>query len=190
MSPQQTNQQITLLALQIASEQGLDNLSLSDLAEAAGIRKATLYSHFVSKEALVDAMYHLIDSFSGAESVSLSGEAETVLQTTVRHWVAAYTTTPMRWAWRVVFQMRFTDPRAASRARAIHNMFLAQTQAVLETLSDMGRLDIPDLDLATTLFASAAESFIDEENITENDQEDWQLSRMVSRFCRTFMPRQ
>lgn len=189
MHTTQTREQVILLTLRLASEKGLASVSLSDIAKATHITKASLYSHFSSKEEIIDEMYRLMDTFKGNDMIGLSGSAEEVLQKTVRHWVAAYTTVPMRWAYRIVFQMRFTDQRAAKRAKAILNMFQAQTQAVLETLSDTGRLDIPDLDLATTLFSCAAASFVDEENITEKDEDDWALSRMVQQFCRVFAPR-
>jgi len=186
MHTTQTRTQLALMLLRLSSERGLASVSLSDLADAMKLKKASIYSHFASKEELVGEMYRLMDTFHGGDSISLEGEAEEVLERVVRHWVTVYTTEPMDQVYRVVFQLQYTDERARFRAKAIKNMFKAQTQVVLETLSDSGRLDIPDLDLATTLFSSAVASFIDEEIAEGNDENDWAISRMVSQFCKVF----
>lgn len=43
--------------LELASEKGLGNVSLSQTAKNAGIQKFSLYSHFSSKEELIDGLY-------------------------------------------------------------------------------------------------------------------------------------
>ena len=51
-----TKQEILDAALQLFSVQGYEATSISQLAEAVGIRKASLYSHFESKQAILDAL--------------------------------------------------------------------------------------------------------------------------------------
>ena len=51
-----TKQAILDAALELFSEKGFEATSISMIAEAVGIRKASLYSHFASKQAILDAL--------------------------------------------------------------------------------------------------------------------------------------
>ena len=51
-----TKQEILDAALELFSVQGYEATSISQLAEAVGIRKASLYSHYESKQAILDAL--------------------------------------------------------------------------------------------------------------------------------------
>ena len=51
-----TKQKILEAALELFSVQGYKATSISQLAEAVGIRKASLYSHFENKQAILDAL--------------------------------------------------------------------------------------------------------------------------------------
>lgn len=50
---EQTKQRITAVALQLFAERGFDAVTVSEIAEAAEVAKATLFSYFPSKESLV-----------------------------------------------------------------------------------------------------------------------------------------
>ena len=51
-----TKQKILEAALELFSVQGYEATSISQLAKAVGIRKASLYSHFENKQAILDAL--------------------------------------------------------------------------------------------------------------------------------------
>ena len=51
-----TKQEILNAALDLFSVRGYEGTSLSMIAEAVGIRKASLYSHFENKQAILDAL--------------------------------------------------------------------------------------------------------------------------------------
>ncbi len=51
-----TKQEILNVALDLFSTQGYEATSVSQIAEAVGIRKASLYSHFTSKQEILDAL--------------------------------------------------------------------------------------------------------------------------------------
>ena len=51
-----TKNEILDAALQLFSVQGYDATSISQIADAVGIRKASLYSHFASKQAILDTL--------------------------------------------------------------------------------------------------------------------------------------
>ena len=51
-----TKQQILEASLDLFSVQGFEATSISQIAQAVGIRKASLYSHFENKQAILDAL--------------------------------------------------------------------------------------------------------------------------------------
>ena len=51
-----TRQEILEASLELFSFQGFEATSISQIADAVGIRKASLYSHFESKQAILDAL--------------------------------------------------------------------------------------------------------------------------------------
>lgn len=79
-----TKQEILDAALDLFSVKGFEATSLSMLAEAVGIRKASLYSHFENKQAILDALVdqvltqyreHSIFSRAGREAPALTPDA-------------------------------------------------------------------------------------------------------------------
>ena len=52
-----TKNEILSSILPLASKEGLRNISLSKIAENAGIAKSTLYSHFTSKDHMIKELY-------------------------------------------------------------------------------------------------------------------------------------
>ena len=51
-----TKQEILKASLELFSVQGFEATSISQIADAVGIRKASLYSHFDSKQAILNAI--------------------------------------------------------------------------------------------------------------------------------------
>ena len=56
MDRRNTKHEILEVALELFSVQGFEATSISQIADAVGIRKASLYSHFESKQAILDAL--------------------------------------------------------------------------------------------------------------------------------------
>ena len=55
-----TKQEILDAALELFSVKGYEATSLSMIADAVGIRKASLYSHYESKQAILDALINVL----------------------------------------------------------------------------------------------------------------------------------
>lgn len=59
-----TNQEILDAALELFSVQGYEATSVSQIAEAVGIRKASLYSHFAGKQDILDSLLrNILDQY-------------------------------------------------------------------------------------------------------------------------------
>ena len=49
-----------MATLELAANKGLGNVSMNMIADKVGIKKTSLYNHFVSKEELVEVMYQFL----------------------------------------------------------------------------------------------------------------------------------
>ena len=74
MEKSSTREEILEIALDLFSVNGYEATSISQIADAVGIRKASLYSHFGSKQEIMDSVMEMV--LSGfEESPMLSGAA-------------------------------------------------------------------------------------------------------------------
>ena len=64
-----TKQEILEASLDLFSVQGFEATSISQIASAVGIRKASLYSHFESKQAILDAIVKVVLDSYAAHSI-------------------------------------------------------------------------------------------------------------------------
>lgn len=64
-----TKKEILEAALELFSVQGFEATSISQIASAVGIRKASLYSHFESKQAILDELVKEVLEQYGAHSI-------------------------------------------------------------------------------------------------------------------------
>ena len=64
-----TKQKILDASLELFSVQGFEATSISQIANAVGIRKASLYSHFENKQAILDALVKDVLEQYGAHSI-------------------------------------------------------------------------------------------------------------------------
>ena len=64
-----TKQEILEASLELFSAQGFEATSISQIAGAVGIRKASLYSHFENKQAILDALVKEVLEQYGAHSI-------------------------------------------------------------------------------------------------------------------------
>ena len=64
-----TKQAILEASLELFSVQGFEATSISQIADAVGIRKASLYSHFDSKQAILDAIVKEVLQQYGEHSI-------------------------------------------------------------------------------------------------------------------------
>lgn len=71
-----TKQEILEAALDLFSVQGFEATSISQIADAVGIRKASLYSHFKSKQAILDALVKDILQQYGEHSIFAGADWE------------------------------------------------------------------------------------------------------------------
>ncbi|SDA22954.1 transcriptional regulator, TetR family [Ruminococcus sp. YE71] len=155
-------EQIILATLELAAENGLGGVSMSQIADRLGIRKPSLYNHFKSKEEIISAMYHFLRERSrsqvSAAAVDL-GElvrdrsAEEVLSFTVANYNRLNEQPEMMSFYKVIYSQRSLDPIAAQiMAEETEKMLLA-TKNLFYALKAHGKITVEDVDTAAESFA-------------------------------------
>ena len=71
-----TKQEILEVALDLFSTQGYEATSVAQIAGAVGIRKASLYSHFASKQGILDALVREVLEQYGRHSIFAQADWE------------------------------------------------------------------------------------------------------------------
>lgn len=155
-------EQIILAALELAAENGLGNVSMSQIADKLGIRKPSLYNHFKSKEDIINAMYHFLRERSRLQlspaamdlgELVKSRSAEEVLLFTVTNYNKLNEQPDMMIFYKFIYSQRSLDPAAAQiMAEETEKMLLA-TKSLFYALKAHGKITVQDVDAAAESFA-------------------------------------
>ena len=163
-------EEIILVTLELAAENGLSNVSMAQIAEKMGIRKPSLYNHFKSKEEIIAAMYQYLREKS-KEQLSLTdidyGEfikdksMEEALTQSVSNYSSISTESKMFSFYKVIYSERAVNPTAAQiMAEETKRMILA-TKSLFYALQVHKKICIRDIDMAATSFAMTVHAIMD-----------------------------
>ncbi len=186
-----TKERIILATLDLAAEHGLKSLSMSQIAEAVGIKKPSLYNHFDSKETLIKEMYEYIREQSKANTLTnlpdISNEtAYDILCLYVHSYSQMVSSGPLFNLYKVIYSERTTNSDAARILIEETNKMIAATKMLLRELVNQDKLDIEDIENASLSFAMTIHSLIDYEldcaQIDEQFDES-QIQNYIKWFC-------
>lgn len=163
-------EEILLVTLELAAENGLSNVSMAQIAEKIGIRKPSLYNHFKSKEEIIEAMYQYFRDKS-KETLSLTdidyGEfvkdksIEEALRQSVSNYMNMNSGGKMLLFYKVFYSERAINPNAAKiMAEETRRMIIA-TKNLFYALQAHGKISLDGVDMAATSFAMTIHSMMD-----------------------------
>ena len=180
-----TREEILEKAGNIIRDEGYDMLTISTLAESLGVKKASLYYHFSSKDEMIDALY---ESFSQkllhmGFRMDFSKSAIEILTETFAHWKSIFVSPALSSGLSLVDQRKEIDERAFEINNSLELMFRAQSDAVMENLVSRGQFRNVDAKILGELFASASIVRLQSERSEEEDEEF--LSSFSSLFSAT-----
>ncbi len=176
-----TKTDIILKASLIIACEGYDRLTMSTLADALKIKKASIYYHFKSKEEIIEALYDYFekDCLHLGFSIDLSKEPEEILSTALSHWMAIFEDRERGNFISLIEQRKEIDGRAAELSHRFFLMLQGQSEAIMENLAEKRRLKTNNPKLLSTLFALSIHSAL------INESAD--ASTLLSDFCYTFL---
>ncbi len=123
-------------ALDIIAFDGLDKLSMQSLAKKVGMNKSSFYHWFRSKEEIIDMIFtegHRKLMSKGFRLI-LEGSAEEILSAAAARWQDIFTDDGILPYLRMIYALRFSDPRAEEEARAIRLMIESQINVMMASL--------------------------------------------------------
>ena len=165
-----TKERIITAALELAAQNGLGSVTMSQIADKLGIKKPSLYNHFESKEAIIEGMYHYLRDKS-KEQMSIgqidygelvkSRSAEEVLTMSVTNYIGMTGQEELMSFYKVIYSQRSVDPVAAGiMADETKRMILA-TKNLFYALHAHGKLKAADIDTAALSFAMTVHAMMD-----------------------------
>ena len=163
------DQDILIKTLELASSRGLRSLSLSDIAKECGISKATLYSHFESKEDLIERLYLFLrekakerNNIPPVDYNALFKDRtlKEILRTVTSSYSSMVHDKDLNAFYRVVLSEKSFSPIAASIYTEETNTMLLATRNLFYALSSKGLAHFSDVDNEAMVFAFTFHSIL------------------------------
>ena len=156
------DQDILIKTLELASSRGLRSLSLSDIAKECGISKSTLYSHFESKEDLIERLYLFLREKAKERNnippvdynaLFRNKTLKEILRTVTSSYSSMVQDKDLNAFYRVVLSEKSFSPIAAAIYTEETNTMLLATRNLFYALSSKGLAHFTDIDNEAMVFA-------------------------------------
>ena len=163
------DQDILIKTLELASSRGLRSLSLSDIAKECGISKSTLYSHFESKEDLIERLYLFLrekakerNNIPPVDYNALFKDRtlKEILRTVTSSYSSMVQDKDLNAFYRVVLSEKSFSPIAAAIYTEETNTMLLTTRNLFYALSSKGLAHFSDVDNEAMVFAFTFHSIL------------------------------
>lgn len=148
-----TGLEIRRVALELFVTQGYDATSIRDIAARVGIRGASMYHHFASKEAILwdltrSALSSLAESWRTAEAGMNTRDPASLLRAFVRV-DAVFHAEHHSAAMLVNAQLHRLSPENYSTAVALRHKYECELVSIVEDCVATGRFQVPDVRVTT-----------------------------------------
>ena len=163
-------EEILLVTLELAAENGLSNVSMAQIAEKIGIRKPSLYNHFKSKDEIIAEMYRYFRDKS-KEALSTAdidyGELvkektmEEALSEAVSNYIKMNSGENMLLFYKVMYSERAFNPDAAKIIAEETRRMIIATKNLFYALQAHGKIKVDGVDMAATSFALTIHGLMD-----------------------------
>ncbi len=163
-------EEIIQATLSLASEKGLSNISMSQIAEYIGIKKPSLYNHFKSKDEIIEATYQYLRN-EAKSSLSI-GEIDyarliegkslkEILMLTINNYSNMTTQENMLKFYKIIYAERTFNPLAAKILIEETNRMVNATKNLFYALQVHKKLNVESIDVVATSFAMTVHAFMD-----------------------------
>ena len=159
-------EEIIYAALELAAENGLSSVSLSQIADRLGMKKPSLYNHFRSKDEMIEAMYSFIRS-QAQKAVPAPPEGifgmplEQILIASLRTYLSFLSDRNMMMFFKVLYSERSTSPAAAQLILEETGRMVSSTKALFAALAAHNKIQSENAETAAYAYTMAVHSMID-----------------------------
>ena len=184
---------IILKTLELGFFKGLSNVSLMDIATEVGIKKASLYSHYDSKNSLVNAVIGYCKEKLAENNFAVNfkaKDAQELLFSLVDNFMETFSKEPLSQYYAIIQQQKLYNQDFYEAGHEINLMVTARVKVALEYCVQRSWLDIPDTDIASSFFSDAIQqcltNLVASENLGLEFDADWELNRLVDGIVSLF----
>ena len=181
-----TRDDIISAMLNLGEEKGLANVSLSDVALEVGIRKASIYSHFESQQAIIDAMLQYCHEEIGKRSFLVdfkAKDARSMLVSLFDSIIDVFAQKPISSFFSIIQQQRLFDETFTAEEKTISSMINDSIRIALEFCVQRSWLDIKDTDFASDLVTAAVLNKISD---VLSSGAEWETDRLAEGLIELF----
>ena len=153
-----TREKIILAFLDSCFEKNAGGTSLSDVADRLGIKKASLYNHYESRDAMVEDCLRWCGDYyrktyfipTDIDSISQRYSAENVMKAIVNRWFKMNEKEPLIQIYSFVESEKYISTVAAKIAQETREKLVNQTKQALRSLGNAKKIiDLEENDLET-----------------------------------------
>jgi len=160
-SASDTKTHIFNTALRLFATSGVENVSMRDIAAAVGIKAASIYNHYTSKEQIVDACYDFYLKYHDSTRLS-EKEYAVVLQNGTKEEIVNipnYKFPPgleenLVYAMTILYSRIYTDTKAIEKYTGVIDQFLDFLKRFFELGIELGRFENFNVRAVSLLFLS------------------------------------
>ena len=193
-----SKEKIIMSTLELASKQGLRGISMSQIAEKAGLKKSSLYSHFSSKEEIISEMYTFLrkqanqnreigqfDYGSFVEGKTL----KEILMGTVQNYNKMNQNPQMQMFYKIIISEKTLNPAAAEIMVAETNTMIGATKQLFYAIMAKKIAYFENIDSAALSFAMGVHAILDfqfDDHMAHSNSSDGILEQYIDEFCRIY----
>ena len=162
-------EEIIHATLELAAENGMKGVSMSQIADKVGIKAPSLYNHFRSKDEMIKAMYSFlrdqaqVGSSGGTPDYSKLADKSTeeILLGSVSEYMGIVSNKYMLQFFKVLYSERSTNPIAAAIIVEETERMLQATKNMFYALVVHGKIKNENVDIAAMTYSLTIHSLID-----------------------------
>jgi len=147
-----SQEEIIMALVDISFFKSTGATSLSDIAERLGIKKASLYNHFDSRDTIIDGAFKFCAEYLGAinflpndlESVTKKYSAASVLRGIVNRYFKMHEKRPLFQIYTFVESQKYFSKAASEIVPTEEKRLVAQTKTLMESLMNNGKIFMPE----------------------------------------------
>ena len=189
--------EIIYATLELASEIGLRAVSMQMIAERIGIKKASVYNHFASRDEIVEAMYTFLREKSKAanggavdfESLFSGHSLKEILTVVVDSYKELCASPEMFAFYKIIMSERTMDKKAAEIMVMETEKMISSTTMLFYALQAKGYTDMKNIEVAAYSFAMGVNSIINYEfDLAGIDRPNpkYTLDMYIDEFCEKY----
>lgn len=193
-----TKQEIIEAALDLACEKGLGRISIQQIADRVNLKKSSIYSHFKSKEEIIEEMYVYIrekaKQQTGNTDVDYGKYVEghslcEILTGVVASYRSMGATSDMSRFFEMIMAERTYDPIASQIMVEETRKMITATKNLFYAISAKGVARFDNPDGAAITFAMSVHSILDHERDSAHagsSDADGEMDMFIDEFCRVY----